>query len=110
MIQVKTTFDRLEARRDRRYPVPRLVVTIGSESYHSINWSMGGLLIEIPAGSHWGEHVAGTLGMPGQDKAIAFQAAVVRTNPETGTLALRFEGIGLEAVDFLDRAVARRLH
>jgi hypothetical protein len=110
MIQVKTTFDRFESRRDRRYPVPCLVVTIGTQSYRSINWSMGGLLLEVPQQSCWGDHVEGTLGMPGQDKAIAFQAEVVRADPEAGTLALRFAPIDAKAVDFLDRAVARRLH
>jgi PilZ domain len=108
---VRTTFDRRDMRRERRYLVPTFEVTIGNRQFHTVNWSMSGFLLDGPCrGMPLGARVDCSLGMPGSPHALHFAAEIVRTDPATGASALRFEEIGVEEVDFLDRAVAHRLH
>jgi hypothetical protein len=51
-----------------------------------------------------------SLAMPGSADVLHFTAEIVRIDLETGGSALRFDEIGTEEVEFLDRAVAHRLH
>jgi PilZ domain len=107
----RTTFDRRDMRRERRYLVPTFEVTIGDRQFHTVNWSMGGLLLDGPcSGMALGKRVDCSLALPGSPQVLYFTAEIVRSDPDTGASALRFEDIGAEEVDFLDRAVAHRLH
>ena len=108
---VRTSFDRQDMRRERRYQVPIFEVTVGDRTFHTVNWSMGGLLLDGPCrGIALGTRVFCSLAMPGSPQVLHFAAEIVRTDPDTGASALRFEDIGTEEVEFLDRAVAHRLH
>jgi hypothetical protein len=111
MRMVRTSFDRQDTRRERRYQAPIFDVMVGSRRFRSVNWSMSGILLDGPyPDTMIGGHVAGSLKTPSSPQALRFAAELVRTDPETGVSALRFEDIGSDGVDFLDRAIARRLH
>jgi len=111
MKSVRTSFDRYEGRRDRRYPLPPLFITIDGQEYSTINWSLGGFLItgfekEIPIG----QEIEGILCPADKSLSLAFTAAVVRVaEPEPGQLAVRFVDLGGKAMSVLDRMIARRL-
>ena len=108
---VRTTFDRRDMRRERRYLVPIFEVTVGNRRFRTVNWSMGGILLDgACAGVALGKSVDCSLAVPGSAQVLHFIAEIVRADPDTGASALRFEEIGVEEVDFLDRAVAHRLH
>jgi len=109
---IRTNFARQEARRDRRYPIAVFEVVIGDTPFRLLNWSMTGLLLEgLCPGTEAGQRVAGKIRMPGSPPCeLAFAASVVRTDPESGRIAIRFDEMGHEGIDFLDRAIARRLH
>ncbi|MBV9523591.1 MAG: hypothetical protein JO010_12395, partial [Alphaproteobacteria bacterium] len=42
---IRTSFDRREERRDRRYPLPPLLVELGGVEHATVNWSLGGFLV-----------------------------------------------------------------
>ncbi|HZT88809.1 MAG TPA: PilZ domain-containing protein [Stellaceae bacterium] len=108
---VRTTFDRQDMRRERRYLSPTFEVIVGNERFHTVNWSMGGVLLDGPCrGAALGTHVDCVLALPGSAQVLRLTAEIVRTDPDTGASALRFDDIGIDEVDFLDRAVAHRLH
>ncbi|MBV8889981.1 MAG: PilZ domain-containing protein [Alphaproteobacteria bacterium] len=111
MRMVRTSFDRMDMRRERRYLSPVFEVTVAGRRFRSINWSMSGLLLDGRCrGAAIGAVVDGALAVPGSTQTLSFSAELVRQDPETGASALRFEDIGPAGVDFLDRAVAHRLH
>ena len=98
-------------RRERRYLSPIFDITVGSRRFRSVNWSMSGILLDGPCrGGAIGSRVEGALALPGGRQVLPFAAEIVRTDAETGANALRFENIGAEGVEFLDRAIAHRLH
>ncbi len=108
---LRTNFDRTEMRRDRRYPIPVFDIMIGGTRFRSINWSLGGLLLDGACeGAAGGARVRGVLTLTGTGEAFSFGAAVVRSDAEAGRCALHFQDIGSAGIDFLDRAVAHRLH
>jgi hypothetical protein len=108
---LRTNFDRSEMRRDRRYAAPVFDVEIGGGRFRSINWSLGGLLLDgLIEGAEASGRVRGTLGVAGGRETLRFAAAVVRRDPATNQSALHFHEIGERGIDFLDSAAARRLH
>ena len=104
----RTNFDRLEARRDRRYAQPLLTVAIDGQDYASDNWSLGGFQLTAKLPGEPGTLVTGMLRIEGAD-GFSFSAAVVRRDEETGVIAFRFHNLSPLAVGKLDRALARRL-
>ncbi len=108
---VKTSYDRRDERRDRRYPLPALDVLIGGTGYSTVNWSLGGCLI----GSFSGEAVpggtiTGTLRAAGSDTILRFTGMVVRVGtPPDGLLAIQFTDLGEDGIEILDRYIARRM-
>jgi len=105
---IRTNFDRREMRRDRRTPLPRLVVSIGNKDYEAQDWSLGGFqTIEGPA-IGIGAHVTGKLRVAGRDEAYSFEAEAVRCIRTTHGVGFHFLGLSPELVTALDRAVMRR--
>jgi hypothetical protein len=100
-----------EDRRDRRYPLPVLVIIIGGIEYSTVNWSLGGFLITgfdrkiVP-----GQTITGTLHAIDRPDSLPFTATVVRSgDPEPGQLAAKFEDLGELGFSLLERIITRRL-
>jgi len=111
MRMVRTSFDRMDMRRERRYLSPIFEVTVGSRRFRSVNWSMSGVLLDGPChGARLGSRVSGSLALPGSTRTLPFSGEIVRTDADTGANAVRFDEIGTDGVDFLDRAIAHRFH
>lgn len=108
---VKTSFDRQEDRRDRRYPMPVLVVIIEDVEYTSVNWSLGGFLIGGFAGQlKPGATLVGRLRAGESEAPLRFSGSVVRADePEPGFLAVQFTELGENGIEILDRLIARRM-
>jgi hypothetical protein len=107
--RTRTSFSRSEARRDRRYPMPTLGITIGARELWSANWSLGGFMLHdcampVEAGSV----IEGTMRFEGSP-AVRFTAEVVRVGPAPGEIGARFRELDDAAFDLLDRAISRRL-
>lgn len=104
---IRTNFDRQEARRDRRYPLPAITVTLASGAFATGNWSLGGFL--LPAGAEFalGATVVGHLALAEASESHAFAAEVVRCDAD-GT-GFHFVDPSLAMVGALDRAIARRM-
>jgi hypothetical protein len=101
---------RLEFRRDRRYPVPPLVVRILERDYAAINWSLGGFLIDArDLGLTVGDGVEGTLHMPQTGKTCVFMAEVVWIGSDDGSAGAKFTQLAAEAIEALDNCMAQWL-
>jgi PilZ domain len=99
-----------EMRRDRRYALPPVAVTVGDTEYRARNWSLGGLLLEA-APVAVGGRLAGALRVAGRGEAFEVTAEAVRHDKEHGLdlLGCRFVDPSPEMVGALDAAVAARL-
>jgi hypothetical protein len=111
---IRINFDRHEARRDRRYALPPIMVALDTGSYATNNWSLGGFLLpppdldlvpnlDLPVGAS----VAGQVTLPDGSTPHAFRAEVVRRDAD-GT-GFRFVEPLDALVGALDRAIAHRL-
>ena len=103
----RINFDRHEARRDRRYPLPPITLTLPSGAYQTSNWSLGGFLLPAGLGLAPGAPVEGNATMPDTGANHAFAAEVVRCDAD-GT-GFRFVAPSDALVGALDRAIANRL-
>ena len=101
--------DRTELRRDRRYLVPVLDVTIGEGRYQALNWSMGGLLIDGVC-HDIGSRVRGSFGLSGSCETMPFAATVVRIDPEFGSCAICFDDPSFEHIEAAENPFADQLH
>ena len=109
---IRINFDRHEARRDRRYALPPISVTLAaSGSYATSNWSLGGFLLppnlEPALDLALGAPVSGQVTLPDGGATLAFSAEVVRCDAD-GT-GFRFVEPSDELVGARDRAIAHRL-
>ena len=105
---VRINFDRHEARRDRRYALPPITVTLASGgAYTTTNWSLGGFLLPSAIDLALGASVAGHVTLPDGSASHVFSAEVVRCDAD-GT-GFRFAEPSDELVGALDRAIANRL-
>jgi hypothetical protein len=111
MKTTRVSFDMHNARRDRRYPAPLLVITIDDGEYTTLNWSLGGFLITgFDRRISPGKPIAGTLGTPEQPVMIEFGAKVVRVGePAAGQLAVQFTDLGERGLSVLERILTRRM-
>jgi hypothetical protein len=100
-----------EDRRDRRYPLPTLIISIGGIEYGTINWSLGGFLITgFDRKAVRGQSITGMLRAVNQPQGLPFVATVVRTgDPEPDCLAAKFEDLGELGISMLERIITRRL-
>jgi len=104
---VRSYFDRLEFRRDRRYHVPPLVVRIQDRDYNSVNWSLGGFRIDAgDLGLAVGDGVAGTLYMSKIDHTCEFTAEIMWTHREEGDVGAKFVQIAPDCIAALDRMLS----
>ena len=104
---IRINFDRHEARRDRRYPLPPITLTVPSGAYQTSNWSLGGFLLPAGIDHAPGASVSGKATMPDGRTTHPFSAEVVRRDAD-GT-GFRFVDPSGELVGALDRAIANRL-
>jgi hypothetical protein len=105
---IRINFDRHEARRDRRYALPPITVTLVSGAYTTSNWSLGGFLLPPPSlDLAPGASVAGKVSLSDGGATHEFSAEVVRRDGD-GT-GFRFVEPSDALVGALDRAIAHRL-
>ena len=101
---------RVEFRRDRRYPVPPLLVRIQGRDYPALNWSLGGFQIEAEdLALALGDGVEGILHMPEMSRSCSFVAEIVWTGRERGAVGARFTALAPDAVGLLDGYMAHWL-
>jgi hypothetical protein len=109
MQRTRTSYDKPESRRDRRYPIPTLRLKIGDNEHASGNWSLGGfMLLDYPGPVRAGAIIEGELRFEGTP-AAQFVAEVMRVGPAEGEIGARFRDLNDAAFDLLDRALVRRL-
>lgn len=99
-----------ERRRDRRLPLPIFTVRLDDVSYQTMNWSLGGLLIE----GYAGDRAAGDavkIDIKAKDANAAFRmriaVKVIRVVPQE-SIALQFEAMSSEIYEFFERCFADR--
>ena len=98
---------RVEFRRDRRYPVPPLVVRISERDYPAVNWSLGGFQIEArDLALAVGDGVEGTLHMSGMNRSCSFVGEIIWARGERGIVGAKFTALAPNAVDLLDGYMA----
>ncbi|HUK60390.1 MAG TPA: PilZ domain-containing protein [Stellaceae bacterium] len=95
-------------RRDRRYAVPAVAVTLGGTQYRARNWSLGGLLLEAGPAVAIGGQVTGELRVADRGEGFPITAEAVRCDKREGLLACRFVEPSSAMVGALDSAVAAR--
>lgn len=110
---VKVIRDRPDQRRHHRVTAP-LLVTLEGVRCRTADWSLGGLRIEgfkgrIPAP---GEDITLRLGLPFQGFTIGFPAkgVIVRSNADTGTVALRFTELSERATKLMTHFLSELIH
>lgn len=109
---VRTTFSKEEGRRDRRYPLPPLVVAIDGVEYSTVNWSLGGFLLSgYNKPVQPGQSLCGTVLLIGRPETIDFTGMVLRRDErQPGNLAVQFTDLDERGITILDRVIARRLY
>jgi PilZ domain len=107
----KISFDPRDDRRDRRYPLPPVSITIDGIEYVTVNWSLGGFLLSgFDAPAKRAQRITGQLQLKKDVAPVDFKGAVVRVDePEKGNLAVQFVDLDDATMTMLDRAIARRL-
>lgn len=102
-----------EHRRDKRMSLPVFAVRIGGQICDTLNWSLGGLLIE----NYDGVVVADKpleIEIKIKDEHAEFEmkiaAKVVRHDLKTRRLAVKFEALSPTIYDFFERGFSRRFH
>ena len=109
MTSTRYSYRPIDGRRDQRYPLPALNVTLGDRAFVSTNWSLGGLLV-----AGFGEAmqpravISGTFSAGEGVEPVAFTAEVVRFDAENSELALKFVELEPRGIEVLDRALSRR--
>jgi hypothetical protein len=99
-----------ERRRDRRLPLPIFTVRLDGVSYQTMNWSLGGLLIE----GYAGERAAGEsmqIDIKAKDNSAEFRMriAVKVIRVVAGeSIALQFDAMSPEIYEFFERCFADR--
>ena len=103
--------DRAELRRQRRYAAPSFEVIVECELYRSLDVSVGGVHLDgVCEGMPIGTPVEGWIALPGIAQAFAFSGEILRTDATTGNTVVRFDEVEPDTAEFIDRAVAWRLH
>jgi hypothetical protein len=103
--------DRSELRRQRRYATPTFEIIVECELFRSLNLSLGGAHLDgVCEGMPVGTSVEGWIALSGLSQAFAFSGEILRTDATTGNTVVRFDEVEPDAVAFIDRAAAWRLH
>lgn len=98
-----------EKRRERRFRVPVLEVAIGRERFYTINWSMGGALLDGLC-DLIGSRIRGVMRVTGSREPVPFAATVIRADPATGNCALCFDDLRTEGLEFDREPMRQALH
>lgn len=99
-----------ERRKDRRLPLPIFSVRVDGVVYHTLNWSLGGLLIEGYDGQRQnGEALQ--VDIKAKDATADFRmkinVQVIRAVPGE-SLAIQFEALSPELYEFFERCFSAR--
>ncbi len=98
---------RVEYRRDRRYPVPPLVIRIAERDYPATNWSLGGFQVDASdLALAIGDGVGGLLHMVEINRSCSFVAEIIWTDSERGVVGAKFTELAPNAVELLDGYMA----
>ncbi len=99
-----------ERRKDRRLPLPIFTVRLDGQVYHTLNWSLGGLLVEGYAGDRQ-DGDAVEIDIKAKDITADFRmhiaAKVIRVIPNE-TISLQFEAMSPALYEFFERCFAAR--
>jgi hypothetical protein len=99
-----------ERREFKRYETPALIVTVGDKSFHTLDWSMAGMLVggstadEFPSG----EPVQIDLAAPSIERPVNVSVIAVRVEIRKGGIAVRFLQVTPELTGFLRRLILQR--
>lgn len=105
---IRTNFDRQEHRRDKRTVSPAITVTIGTERYAVVDWSLGGFKPVDGPKIPLGQQVTGSVTITGRDESYPFTAEAVHFEGTTGQ-GFRFVERSQSLINALDRALVARL-
>lgn len=99
-----------ERRRDRRLPLPIFTVRLDGVTYQTMNWSLGGLLIEGYAGARTaGDAVQVDIKAKDATADFRMRIAVKVIRAVSGeSIALQFEAMSPEIYEFFERCFADR--
>ncbi len=106
---IRTNFDRQEMRRDRRYPLPAMVVSFAGGDYETVNWSLSGFLLSGGPAVAIGSTLPASLRIHKLDQQFDCQAEAVRHDSEANGVAFRFVDPTALMVTALDRVMARHM-
>lgn len=110
-MSINAKLDRSELRHQRRHMTPTFEVLVECELFRSLDWSAGGLHLDGTCEDVGiGSPVEGWISLPGIREAYPFSGRVLRTDEATGNTVLHFDDIEADAIAFLDRSFAWRLH
>lgn len=106
---IRTNFDRREMRRDRRYPLPPMLVRFAHGEYETVNWSLSGFLLGGGPPIEIGRQLAATIRVSASEQLFSVTAEAVRHDPDVEGVAFRFVEPPEEFVGVLDHAIAARM-
>ncbi len=100
-----------EHRRDKRLPLPVFTVRIDGQTCDTLNWSLGGLLVENYNG-HLLVEMPVEIEIKIKDEHAEFDmrvaAKVVRNDRDNRRLAVKFEQMSPAIYDFFERSFSKR--
>jgi hypothetical protein len=106
---IRTTLDRHEMRRDRRYPLPPVTVSFVDGDYTTVNWSLGGFLLLGGPAVEIGVKLRATLSTLRRQESFAVTVEAVRHDGAASGVAFRFVEPSAQMVAVLDHLIADRL-
>ena len=100
-----------EKRKDKRLPLPVFSVKIDGQTYSTINWSLGGLLVSEYDGTVAEDQLV-RIDVKAKDDQAEFKmrlsARVIRHRLDRRELALKFEEMNPQVYDFFEQCFSRR--
>ncbi|HVJ44573.1 MAG TPA: PilZ domain-containing protein [Dongiaceae bacterium] len=100
-----------EKRKDKRLPLPVFSIKIDGQTFSTVNWSLGGLLISDYHGNAVEDQLV-RLDVKAKDDAAEFKlrisARVIRNRADRHELALKFEEMNPQVYDFFEQCFSRR--
>jgi len=99
-----------EKRRDRRRLKPTLFITFDGATYHTQDWSLGGvLLFDYHGQRQQGEEIEAEVSAAMAPDRYPFKATVVRRSADSGRTALHFTELSEGAFGLLEDLSTGRL-
>ena len=100
-----------EKRKDKRLPLPVFSVKIDGQTYSTVNWSLGGLLISDYDGTAVDDQPI-RIDIKAKDEGAEFKlrisARVIRNRTDRRELAVKFEEMNPQVYDFFEQCFSRR--